>query len=94
MRILGKGSFGIVRQCRSRLDGFIYAVKSIPLDRGAVDKKVTFGCEDDGPDYSKQMQEVDIMRGLKHPYIIEYRGYFTDADFGAKSFNKRRPDCE
>jgi serine/threonine protein kinase len=28
------------------------------------------------------MQEVEIMRGLNHPNIIEYRGYFTDSDFG------------
>jgi hypothetical protein len=28
------------------------------------------------------------MRGLNHPYIIEYRGYFTDFDFGEKIENK------
>ena len=31
------------------------------------------------------MQEVEIMRGLQHPNIIEYRGYFVDQDFNNSS---------
>jgi serine/threonine protein kinase len=72
---VGEGSFGIVRQCKSLLDGAIYAIKSIPLNRNNVNIQ-------DG-DSTKQMQEVEIMRGLNHPNIIEYRGYFTDVDFGS-----------
>jgi hypothetical protein len=34
------------------------------------------------------------MRGLNHPYIIEYRGYFTDNDFEAKSDILERPDSD
>jgi hypothetical protein len=30
------------------------------------------------------MAEVEIMKGLSHPNIIEYRGYFKDFDFGAE----------
>ena len=30
------------------------------------------------------MQEVEILKELKHPNIIEYVGYFTGPDFGAK----------
>jgi hypothetical protein len=28
------------------------------------------------------MQEVEILKELKHPNIIEYCGYFTGYDFG------------
>lgn len=31
------------------------------------------------------MQEVEILKELKHPNIIEYCGYFTGPDFGARS---------
>ncbi len=74
VRVVGQGSFGIVRQCRSLLDGSMCAVKSIPLntDRSSFREG----------DQARQMQEVEIMRGLNHPFIIEYRGYFTDLDFG------------
>jgi len=31
------------------------------------------------------MAEVEIMKGLKHPNIIEYRGYFKDFDFDSEN---------
>lgn len=31
VRVVGNGSFGIVRECRSHIDGQTYAIKSIPL---------------------------------------------------------------
>jgi len=31
------------------------------------------------------MAEVEIMKGLQHPNIIEYRGYFKDFDFDAEN---------
>ena len=62
MRIVGKGSFGIVRQCKSLLDNKVYAVKTIQLR----DKKV----ED-------KMCEVEILKDLKHPNIIEFCGFFV-----------------
>jgi hypothetical protein len=30
------------------------------------------------------MQEVEILKELKHPNIIEYCGYFIGLDFGNK----------
>lgn len=30
------------------------------------------------------MHEVNIIKGLSHPNIIEYRGSFTGLDFGVK----------
>jgi hypothetical protein len=34
------------------------------------------------------MAEVEIMKGLEHPNIIEYHGYFKDYDFGADRSDK------
>lgn len=40
------------------------------------------------------MKEVEIMRGLNHPNIIEYRGYFTDLDFGGLRPAEQQGDCD
>lgn len=61
----------MVRKCKSLLDSKIYAIKSISLG----DKRI------DGAKL-KQMQEVEILKELKHPNIIEYCGYFMGLDFG------------
>ena len=34
------------------------------------------------------------MRGLNHPFIIEYRGYFTDDDFGGHQPTPRHEALE
>jgi len=70
IKIVGQGSFGIVRQCKSLLNQQIYAIKSIPMNRKGYSYNE-----------SNQMAEVEIMKGLQHPNIIEYRGYFKDFDF-------------
>ena len=74
IKIVGQGSFGIVRKCKSLLDSNIYAIKSIPLSDKKIDENK-----------QKSMQEVEILKELKHPNIIQYRGYFTGLDFGFKS---------
>ena len=35
---VGKGSFGVVRKCKSYLDKKIYAVKSIQMDAKVIDE--------------------------------------------------------
>jgi serine/threonine protein kinase len=35
---VGKGSFGVVRKCRSYLDNKIYALKSIQMDAKVMDE--------------------------------------------------------
>jgi len=71
LKVVGRGSFGVVRQCKSLLDGQIYAIKTIPLG----DTKTS---------ESTRMHEVEIIKELNHPNIIEYRGYFTGLDFGVR----------
>ena len=40
IKIVGKGSFGTVRQCQSLIDQNIYAVKSIKLEGGKGEEKM------------------------------------------------------
>ena len=73
---VGQGSFGVVRKVKSLIDSKIYAIKSISMGEKKMEQK--------------QMQEVDILKELKHPNIIEYCGYFTGLDFGKKNESKVR----
>jgi serine/threonine protein kinase len=54
IRIVGKGSFGVVRQVRCNKDKKIYAVKTIPLQA----KKAILLTND------KSLNEVEIMKNL------------------------------
>lgn len=71
---MGQGSFGIVRKCLSLVDSKIYAVKSIHLS-----EKQVYDAQ------KSEMQEVEILKELKHPNIVEYCGSFTGVDFGNPS---------
>ena len=51
------------------LDGKIYAVKSIQFNEKKLNEQ------------QSKMQEVEILKELKHTNIIEYIGYFTGPDF-------------
>jgi serine/threonine protein kinase len=68
IEFVGQGSFGVVRKCKSIINNKIYAIKSINLCGKKVDDK---------------MSEVEILKDLKHPNIIEYCGYFVGFDFGS-----------
>ena len=73
IKLLGRGTFGIVRQVRCRRDGQVYAIKSIPLQK----KKFTYKDNQQG-----NLQEVEIMTDLKHHNIIRMIASFTGLDFG------------
>eukprot|EP00347_Sterkiella_histriomuscorum_P002185 403369139 len=60
IKVVGQGSFGIVRQCKSKKDGKIFAVKTIPIEKLQLKYK-------EAKDYLK---EVDIMKDLRHQNII------------------------
>ena len=61
IKLLGRGTFGIVRQVRCRRDGQVYAIKSIPLQK----KTFTYKVNEQG-----NLQEVAIMADMEHPNII------------------------
>ena len=73
IKLLGRGTFGIVRQVRCLRDGKVYAIKSIPLQK----KKFTYKVNEHG-----NLQEVEIMTDLEHPNIIRMIASFTGLDFG------------
>ena len=75
IKLLGRGTFGIVRQVRCRRDNQVYAIKSIPLQK----KKFTYKVNQHG-----NLQEVEIMSDMEHPNIIRMIASFTGMDFGHK----------
>lgn len=72
IKLLGRGTFGIVRQVKCRRDGQVYAIKSIPLQK----KKFTYKVNEQG-----NLQEVVIMTDLEHPHVIRMIASFTGLDF-------------
>ena len=57
--VIGEGSFGKVYKARKKFSGQIVAIKFIPK-RGKMDKEL-----------KNIKREIDIIKKLKHPYIIE-----------------------
>lgn len=63
-RVIGQGSFGIVRKCQDRKSGQVLACKTI------AKSKV--------PNLELLEREVHNLSGVRHPYIIEFRDVFED----------------
>ena len=61
LQILGKGSYGFVAKIRSLKNKKIYAMKQIDLSKIGTDKEKKL-C----------IQEIDILKELKHPNINKY----------------------
>ena len=57
--VIGEGSFGKVYKARRKYSGQIVAIKFIPK-RGKIDKEL-----------KNIRREIDIIKSIKHPYIIE-----------------------
>lgn len=56
---LGEGTYGIVYKCRDLQTGKIVALKKIRLEK-----------EDDGVP-STAIREISLLKGLRHPNIVE-----------------------
>lgn len=56
---LGEGTYGIVYKCRDLVTGQMVALKKIRLEK-----------EDDGVP-STAIREISLLKGLKHPNIVE-----------------------
>jgi cyclin-dependent kinase 1 len=56
---LGEGTYGIVYKCRDKLTDQMVALKKIRLEK-----------EDDGVP-STAIREISLLKGLKHPNIVE-----------------------
>lgn len=65
--VIGEGSFGKVYKARKKYSGQIVAIKFIPK-RGKMDKEL-----------KNIRREIDIIRSIRHPYIIEMLEWFETA---------------
>ncbi|CAN0278654.1 unnamed protein product [Pylaiella littoralis] len=66
LQTLGRGSFGVVRKVRRREDGKTLVVKE--MDYGAADEKQK----------EQIVAEVNILRELRHPFIVRYYDRIVD----------------
>eukprot|EP00903_Cladosiphon_okamuranus_P020587 g18898.t1 len=66
LQTLGKGSFGVVRKVRRKADGKTLVVKE--MDYGAADEKQK----------EQIVAEVNILRELRHPFIVRYYDRIVD----------------
>jgi serine/threonine protein kinase len=71
LKEIGRGGFSTVYQCRDRLDSVIYAVKVVDLRPLRLRERFN---------PSRLRREVDIMRRLKHPNIIQFVDVFETSD--------------
>jgi NIMA (never in mitosis gene a)-related kinase len=72
-KILGKGAFGSVQLVKRKLDGIIYAMKSIKMVQ--LSEK----------DKENSLNEIRILASLSHKNIIGYKDAFYDE--GSKTLN-------
>ena len=56
---LGEGTYGVVFRCRDKVTGELVALKKIRLEK-----------EDDGVP-STAIREISLLKGIKHPNIVE-----------------------
>lgn len=68
---IGRGGFSVVYQCRSIVSGKSYAVKIIDLRPLRLR---------DSFDAMRLRREVDIMRQLRHPHIVQFEEVFESPD--------------
>lgn len=74
MGILGKGGYGIVYQCRHKLDGVIYAVKKVPVSESRRQQILIRG----QPEIDDLLSELRTLAQLDHPNIVRYFNGWLD----------------
>ena len=74
LRVIGRGSFGIVSLCEDLLDHHSprrsYVIKQISL-------------QPQSPDSQTALQEVRLLKALTHPFIVRYHDSWVDREAGA-----------
>ncbi|KNC82592.1 STE/STE11/CDC15 protein kinase [Sphaeroforma arctica JP610] len=66
---IGKGGFGAVYKALNTTDGSVVAVKKVKIGKMSKQKQKTI------------MGEIELLRTLKHPSIVEYRGYVRQGEY-------------
>ena len=63
-KVIGKGEFGIVFQCKNKKNGGVYAAKKVMLaSLSNIDQRRLL--------IQKLEGEIDILKRLKHPNIVQ-----------------------
>ena len=63
---LGKGAFGVVKKCKRKVDGEVYAIKQVRMDKLKEKDKLN------------ALNEIRILASVTSPYIIGYKEAFYD----------------
>ena len=63
---LGEGSYGMVYKVRDRTSGEMQVMKIIQLNR------------DNPCEMNEKLQECQVIKNLRHPYICRFKQYFVD----------------
>lgn len=71
MKEIGKGAFSTVYQCEARDSGNMYAVKMVDLRPLRLNERFN---------PARLKREVEIMRRLRHPNIIQFHEVYEDTD--------------
>jgi len=61
--LLGKGSFGSVIKCRSKINNMYYAIKQL---------------NNDNLNRTEFIRETEILKNLSHNNVVKYFGYFEE----------------
>jgi len=72
---LGEGTYGVVYKARDRVTGEVLFFTLTPFQIVAL-KKIRLEKEDDGVP-STAIREISLLKGLKHPNIVEYLSTLT-----------------
>jgi translation initiation factor 2-alpha kinase 3 len=72
--VLGKGGYGIVYQCRHKLDGVVYAVKKVPVSESRRHQILIRG----QPEIDDLLSELRTLAQLDHPNIVRYFNGWLD----------------
>ncbi|KAI8999277.1 kinase-like domain-containing protein [Gaertneriomyces semiglobifer] len=68
LTVIGSGSFGVIRKCRRKSDGKVFARKEIEYRKMSEKEK------------KQLVAEVNILRELRHPHIVRYYERFVDKE--------------
>jgi translation initiation factor 2-alpha kinase 3 len=95
--ILGKGGYGIVYQCRHKLDGVVYAVKKVPVSESRRQQILLRG----QPEIDDLLSELRTLAQLDHPNIVRYFNGWLDymnigvpPEAGPSSYTRNKPDVD
>lgn len=95
--ILGKGGYGIVYQCRHKLDGVVYAVKKVPVSESRRQQILIRG----QPEIDDLLSELRTLAQLDHPNIVRYFNGWLDymniipaGEVASPAYTKDSPDVD